>query len=281
MKIKKMLILICIMTQHVNAATLKCENYKAYRISSAYVSSGIDALSNMELTGIVIGTPKIKNFHVTITYSDTSVGKALAGNFIHIYPHLAGVQSAPIITGEKLTGLSGQTISIPCTSSVSNGCAMKNHNWAPIVSANASSVSSASINSNITVPAYRNAISTTFKITSNNIQVSDQTVNTSADLLGKSIEEDSLTIPDSIDLGSLTAGENKNAGAMIDYTNNKNNLNIRLSPSYEASALLTVNAEQVHSAAVFKPPFTLGLYVMPSAQPGTKSVNVIASWTCP
>ncbi|MDE4079281.1 MULTISPECIES: hypothetical protein [Enterobacter cloacae complex] len=279
---KKFFLLIYIVTQYANAATLQCENYKASRMNSPFVSSSVNALTNVEVKTIAVGTPKVKNFHITITYPDANVGLALAGNYVHIYPNIDDKQSAPLIIGERLTGLTGQTISIPCTSPDSNGCAILKHNWAPIVSASPSSATLASIDRNVTVPERLNRMSTELTITSNNVQVPSTTVTGNQSVLfGELTVEDSLTIPDKIDIGSLTAGENKNAGIFIDYTTNTNNLDVRLSPSYDISAPLTVNEKQVYGPTSFKPPFSIGLYVMTSAQPGTKSANVIASWTCP
>jgi hypothetical protein len=280
----KKFLLLYFVTQCANAATLQCENYKASRMNNPYISNSVNALSNVVVSssGVIIGNPKVKNFHVTISYPNANVGLALAGNYLHIYPNVDDKQSAPIIIGEKLTGLSGQTISIPCTSTDSNGCTILKHNWAPIVSASPSSATLASVDRNVTVPAPSNAISVEIKITSNNIQVSDLTVTgNEASLRGELTVEDSLTIPDKIDIGSLTAGENKNAGILIDYTTNTNNLNVRLSPSYDLSAPFTVNEERVYSPTSFKPPFSIGLYVMPTAQPGTKSATVSVGWTCP
>lgn len=279
---KKILLLIYIAAQHANAATLQCDNYKASRMGTSYVSNSINALANIITTGTVIGNPKVKNFHVTINYPDPNVGLALAGNYVHIYPNKDSLQTAPLIIGGRLTGVSGQTITIPCTSTDSNGCTILKHEWAAIVSASPSSASLASVNRNLTVPAYNNQISTDVKITSNNIQVPELVVTGNLSYLyGTLTVEDSLTIPDKIDIGSLTAGENKNADILIDYKINTNNLNVRLSPSYDLSAPFTVNEERVYSPTSFKPPFSIGLYVLPTAQPGTKSATVNMTWTCP
>ncbi|MBG0580810.1 hypothetical protein [Enterobacter kobei] len=279
---KKTILFSLFFTLTSEAATLTCQPFKASRVTSGLFVKGVTDLGvNMVITGASIGTPQIKNFWVTISYPDPSIGEALKGNYIHILPNVDYQQSAPIHIGDKLTGLSGQVIQIPCVSTETNHCASKKHNWLPIISSGSTSVSPASVNKNITVPSGTNLVSTELKATSNHVNMPDLTLPGETTLFAIETTEDSVTFPDEIDLGYLSPGISNNAQDIINYSKNTNNLNVRLSPTYSLSSPLTVNDIPQYSSATFKPPFTIGLYVSPSSQPGTKSVQVTASWTCP
>lgn len=94
--------------------------------------------------------------------------------------------------------------------------------------------------------------------------------------------EDAITIPDTINLGPLSLGQNNNTNTTISYTKNTNNIPIQIQRrSITESTSLTVNDEIVNTATLFTPPLIFGLNLLPSSQPGEKSATVGLSWTCP
>ncbi|MBE4895722.1 hypothetical protein ABKW10_03450 [Enterobacter asburiae] len=90
---------------------------------------------------------------------------------------------------------------------------------------------------------------------------------------------DSVKFPDTVDLGKLQIGQN-NHEQQIEYTNNTNNIPIRFSNTNTNNSDFIVDG-RIPFSRLHTPPFSIGLNIKEGAQPGTYTLNVYPTWTCP
>ncbi|MCW5001475.1 hypothetical protein M7963_08080 [Enterobacter roggenkampii] len=282
---KKILAALIFITTTTEAAVLQCEQLKARGMRSTYSlpdGQSSSLLVDIKPTGSALGSPKFKNFHITLDFPDSLTSTVLAGNYIRIHHSFSGGDAYSYSTTPIPAGVNTFSVTIPCNESVSGKCDIKNSTTNIVLSSEYYSSKVANIDTNITMPLSENIINVSALITSNNIQVSDMKPTATRILNAVSQVEDSITIPDTVDLGLLSIGQNNNPGAPITYIKNKNNIPIQIEKrSITQSTNLTVNNEIVNTTTLFTPPLILGLNLLPSSQPGEKSATVGVSWTCP
>ncbi|HDC4619759.1 hypothetical protein [Enterobacter asburiae] len=283
---KKIIFMSYLLCTPVDAALLRCEQYKADRMSGTiYLPDGAatNLHSGLAYTGTALGSPKYKNFHVTINFPNSQTNAALAGNYVRIRHSLPSGNAYSYSSTPIPLGVNTFTVTIPCNENVSNQCDVKNTKTDIVLTSNYSSSLPARVNKNITMPNRNNPIESTVLITSNNIQISDMTFTQNhQSIIAENVTMDSITFPDNIDLGTLFAGQINNYAESIDYEVNTNSIPISIETrSATESTSLKVNNEIVDSNKQFTPPLTLGLDLTDFAQPGNKSAIVGVSWTCP
>lgn len=283
---KNILLALILITSTTEAAVLRCEQLKAWNLSSS--RNLPDGQSSSLLVGIepsggiALGSPKFKNFHITLDFPNSVTSAAIAGNYIRIHHSFSDGNAYSYSTTPIPAGVNTFSVTIPCNENIKNKCNIKNSTTNIVLTSEYYSSKVAKVNTSVTMPVNENIINVSALITSNNIQVSDVKLTATRILDAVSQIEDSITIPDTINLGPLSLGQNNNTNATISYTKNTNNIPIQIQKrSITESTNLTVNDEIVNTTMLFTPPLIFGLNLLPSSQPGEKSATVGLSWTCP
>ncbi|MFP2201505.1 hypothetical protein [Enterobacter ludwigii] len=283
--VKAIVIAASFITLPASTATLQCESLKGWALNGTSVlpeGSASILINNFTWNTSALGSPKVKNYHVTLNFPSTSVSDALAGNWVQIYNQSSSGNASLAASTAIPSGVTQFSVTIPCVANLSTQCDYKNTSTWVLLSSTQQGLTKAAVNTDITLPLLSNPIEISMLVTSNNIQVSDQTITGSTTLLAKQTVTDSMVFPDYPDLGSLSAGKNNNLIESMTYTMNTNNIPINIQPiSPTESTLLVVNNEIVQAARPFTPPLKFGLNLASNAQPGNKSVTVYATWTCP
>lgn len=282
---KKILLALILFTTTTEAGVLQCEQLKAWSMVEGYIlpdGQSSSLLVNITPSGIALGSPKFKNYHITLDFPNSLTSTALAGNYIRIHHSFSDGDAYSYSTTPIPAGVNTFSVTIPCNESVKNKCNIKNSTTNIVLTSEYYSSKDAKVDTSITMPSAQNIINVSARITSDNIQVSDMTLTATRTLSATSWIEDSITLPDTINLGPLSVGQNNNINATVSYTKNTNNIPIQIQRrSITESTNLTVNDEIVNTATLFTPPLIFGLNLLPSSQPGEKSATVGLSWTCP
>lgn len=278
------IVVASLITLPTKSATLQCEILRATSLdTSATTPSGTgNSLARITpYTGAALGSPKIKNFHVTLTFNDPIVSQAVAGNWVVIVNTSLNQSNILAATNTVMPDVNPYTVTIPCTETISNQCDMKTGAFRVMLSSQSDRVENAQINP-VTITTQNKGINVSVVVTSNNIQVSDSTHYGQTSLKTTAVVMDSIIIPDQIDLGTLTAGANNNSVEKVIYDSNTNKIPVLITSSAETeSTMLLVNNLPTTPSQRYYPPLTFGLNIGESAQPGTKSASVTARWTCP
>lgn len=266
------------------AATLQCEILRASGLSTSITTpsgTGNSLALISPYSGVALGSPKVKNFHVTLTFNDQIISQVVGGNWVVIVNKTLTQPNILAATNTVTPGVNSFTVTIPCTETISNQCDMKTGSFAVMLSSRSDLVENAQINP-LTINTASTGIIVSVLVTSNNIQVSDSTHPGNTSVKTTPVVMDSITFPDKIDLGTLTAGENNNSVEKIIYDSNTNKIPVFITSSAETeSTMLLVNNNSTTPNQLHYPPLTFGLNILESAQPGTKSASVTARWTCP
>jgi hypothetical protein len=266
------------------AATLQCEILRASNLSTSVTTpsgTGNSLARILPYTGVALGSPKVKNFHVTLTFFNSSISQAVGGNRVVIVNNTLNQPNILAATNTVTPSVDSYTVTIPCTETLSNQCDMKTGLFYVMLSSQSNRVENAQINP-VTINTASTGINVSVVVTSNNIQVSDSTHYGHTSVKTIPVVMDSITFPDKIDLGTLTAGENNNSAEKITYDSNTNKIPVFITSSAETeSTMLLVNNLPTTPSQRYYPPLTFGLNIHESAQPGTKSASVTARWTCP
>ncbi|WP_421512186.1 hypothetical protein ACOQH0_10440 [Enterobacter sp. JS8-1] len=282
---KKILLALILFTTATEAGVLQCEQLKAWSMVEGYIlpdGQSSSLLVGITPSGIALGSPKFKNYHITLDFPNSLTSTALAGNYIRIHHSFSDGDAYSYSTTPIPAGVNTFSVTIPCNETVKGKCDIKNSTTNIVLTSEYYSSKDAKIDTSITMPSAQNIINVSALITSNNIQISDMTLTATRTLSATSWIEDSITIPNTINLGPLSLGQNNNIDATITYTKNTSNIPIQIQRrSITESTNLTVNDEIVNTATLFTPPLIFGLNLLPSSQPGEKSATVGLSWTCP
>lgn len=282
---KKTLAALIFITTSTEAAVLQCEQLKAKDMRSTYRlpdGQSSSLLVDLKPTGTALGSPKYKNYHITLDFPNSLTSTALAGNYVRIHHSFSGGDAYSFSATPIPAGVNTFSVTIPCNESVNGKCDIKNSTTNIVLTSEYYSSKVAKIDESITMPQSENIINVSARITSNNIQVPDMKTTATRVLNAISRVEDSITIPNTINLGPLSIGQNSNINETISYTKNTNNIPIQIQKrSITESTQLTVNDEIVNISMLFTPPLIFGLNLLPSSQPGEKSATVGVSWTCP
>ncbi|MDW3570553.1 hypothetical protein N4235_06430 [Enterobacter asburiae] len=282
---KKTLAVLIFITASTEAAVLQCEQMKPWglrdriRLPDGESSS---LLVELKPSGIALGSPKFKNFHITLDFPNALTSTALAGNYVRIHHSFSGGDAYSYSSTPIPAGVNTFSVTIPCNESVDGKCNIKNSTTNIVLTSEYYSSKVAKIDESITMPQGENIINVSALITSNNIQVSDMKPTSTRVLNALSLIQDHIVIPNAINLGPLSIDQKNNMNETISYTKNTNNIPIKIqNSSITESTQLTVNDEIVNTSMQFTPPLTFGLNLLPSSQPGEKSATVSVSWTCP
>lgn len=282
---KKTLAVLIFITASTEAAVLQCEQMKPWGLRDRFrLPDGESSSLLVELkpSGIALGSPKFKNFHITLDFPNALTSTALAGNYVRIHHSFSGGDAYSYSSTPIPAGVNTFSVTIPCNESVDGKCNIKNSTTNIVLTSEYYSSKVAKIDESITMPQGENIINVSALITSNNIQVSDIKPTATRVLNALSLIQDRIVIPNSINLGPLSIDQKNNMNETISYTKNTNNIPIKIqNSSITESTQLTVNDEIVNTSMQFTPPLTFGLNLLPSSQPGEKSATVSVSWTCP
>lgn len=91
---------------------------------------------------------------------------------------------------------------------------------------------------------------------------------------------DSIDFPPLTDLGTLSPGNNMSTTPIVSNLDT-NSIGVKFSATTTEGASFTINGDTIHPDTLYKPPFNVGMYVSQTAQPGTYTSTVNATWTCP
>lgn len=198
---KNILLALILITSTTEAAVLRCEQLKAWNLrSSRDLPDGQSSslLVGIEPSGIALGSPKYKNFHITLDFPNSLTSTAIAGNYIRIHHSFSDGNAYSYSTTPIPAGVNAFSVTIPCNENVKNQCNIKNSTTNIVLTSEYYSSKVAKVNTSVTMPVDENIINVSALITSNNIQVSDIKLTTTRILNAVSQIEDSITIPDTI-----------------------------------------------------------------------------------
>ncbi len=215
---KNILLALIFFTITTEAAVLQCEQLKARSLRSAYNlpdGQSSSLLVGIKNSGIALGSPKFKNFHITLDFPNSLTSSALAGNYIRIHHSFSDGDAYSYSTTPIPAGVNTFSVTIPCNENVKNQCNIKNSTTNIVLTSEYYSSKIAKVDTSVTMPMSENIINVSVLITSNNIQVSDFKDTTTRILNAVSQVEDSITIPDTINLGPLSLGQNNNANVIL------------------------------------------------------------------
>lgn len=258
---KKILaIILWLIIAHTNAATLTCTGFAADHLTSRHPQFGT------ELTFATMH--ELEFMHIYSNHVHVSMplhaSHALAGMWIRLsvsdpdLTHFIDYAKTQIVPGQTQYTLSANTGASPDYYILSLYIA-------------------GTIENRVPTPTSTTDIKISHTLTGG---IYDHTQNET--LILHSVEEntDVVLIPSVIDLGSLSVGNNI-FDIPVEYQTNTNSIGMEFTSNTTDGASFTVNGEIAQSGTLYKPPFSLGMYVYSIAKPGTYTSNVTATWTCP
>lgn len=170
---KKILLALILFTTTTEAGVLQCEQLKAWYLRS-YMNlpdgQASSLLVELKPTGIALGSPKFKNFHITLDFPDSATSAALAGNYIRIHHSFSDGDAYSYSTTPIPAGVNTFSVTIPCNENVKNQCNIKNSTTNIVLTSEYYSSKAAKVDASVTLPLKENIINASALITSNNIQ---------------------------------------------------------------------------------------------------------------
>ncbi|HGN8724087.1 TPA: hypothetical protein ACK1ZH_003616 [Enterobacter bugandensis] len=275
MKNKLLAIALLITTSEASAISLTCSAYRAALAIGTY-DKNRSLLSEVS-TPAALSAENVSTINFTINFAAPKDVNALAGKMIRICQTITNITRC-----SNIKTITPDVNPISGTSSVSIGTSSVIWHLY-IVEPNASmspptgdiSVQPIVVSSNISYASVSMRL-----LNSKGGLVAESASSDRLMLQAKSEYTDSIDFPLITDLGTLSPGNNMSTTPIVSDLDT-NSIGVKFSATTTEGASFTINGDTIHPDTLYKPPFNLGMYVSPTAQPGTYTSTVNATWTCP
>ncbi|MBA7843249.1 hypothetical protein HV213_23775 [Klebsiella sp. RHBSTW-00484] len=284
---KKILALALLIVNNTEATTLRCEQNIAHSYADMNIglpiatSGGANIMYGTVIATIQKGSAFLKfprTASATLTLPTLAESSILEANYLH-FCHHSGVSNPYIITCVQGPLITGSARTITATFPITNSTSGVMTGYLVLSTTPGIPIMGVHIN--------RRPASSIQPVVTTNVTLLDAsgkslsaTQDSHFSIITTPKTTDSITIPTTIDLGTLQVGVNVVDTPVVTEINT-NSLGLKFTSTTTAGASFSVNGKIAQAGTVYKPPFKLGMNLEPTARPGTYTSKVTATWTCP